>query len=78
MLLLGCGGNDKVPPGAVFKSPPIYGWGGSNLSHRFNLVNTTGKPVRILGEQHSCSCTRVEYEKTTSGTRRKRDAPDDC
>ncbi len=51
-----------VPPGGVFDLGPVFARDRPDVSHRFTVTNTTDRPVRILGERHSCECTEVTLE----------------
>ena len=35
------------------------------LVHEFLVRNTTGVPVTVLDESHSCGCSTIELERTT-------------
>ncbi len=57
--------SSKTAPTTAFDFGPILVDESPELSHRFEIRNTTRKPLRILGETHSCSCTKVDLIPTT-------------
>lgn len=50
-------------PGETHDAGPVFGVVAKSLTHRFEVVNSTDRPVRVLGESHSCTCTVVELER---------------
>lgn len=62
IVLAGCGGDSRMP-GGVFDAGPLFASSTPTLTHLFHVRNTTGRPVHILAENHSCECTTVELEK---------------
>ena len=63
-LFAGC-----VPPAIperyaeTFDAGPVFAAVTPTLTHQFRVQNTTGHPVRILDEKHSCECTEVILEQ---------------
>ncbi len=62
-LMLGCQGESTTPPGETFDAGPVFADLTPMISHRFEVRNTTSRPVRILDENHSCSCTSVNVPR---------------
>jgi len=52
------------PPGDEWVSKPIVYSPKKKLSHQFNIVNSTGERIRILGKRTSCGCTVANLENT--------------
>lgn len=63
LLSPGCVNSSKAPPGDEFDAGSVLSGTTPRLVHRFRVTNSTGRTVRLLGEAHSCDCTRVELEK---------------
>ena len=53
----------SVPPGERFEAGPILVERDPPLNHTFQVRNTTGRRVRIIAVEKSCSCTEVELNK---------------
>lgn len=62
-LPLGGGGPVISRPGGSFDAGPVATSKAKTITHTFRVVNTTGVPVRVLDQAHSCLCTTVELEK---------------
>ena len=59
---MGCSGEISRPLGKVFDAGAVFADATPVISHRFTITNTTKRPVKILEETHSCTCTAVEVE----------------
>lgn len=55
----GCTPRGDTQPGERFHAGALFKFLTPRLTHVFKVRNTLDRPVRILGEQHSCSCTKV-------------------
>jgi hypothetical protein len=49
--------------GSTFDAGPVFTGATPTLSHTFHLRNTTGRPIQILAENHSCDCTDVSVDE---------------
>lgn len=54
---------DKQPEVNAFDAGTIFSSETPTLSHVFNVRNLSNRTVKILGENHSCSCTKVNLER---------------
>ena len=64
-LLMGCGPSKPIfLPGDTHEFGPAFAHKTPTISHRFQVVNTTGKPVKIRSEAHSCGCLSSKLGKT--------------
>ncbi len=59
----GCTPRGDTQPGERFDAGALFARYTPRLTHVFKVRNTLDRPVRILGEQHSCSCTKVNLAK---------------
>ena len=50
-------------PADTFDAGPLLAVDGNTFVHRFCVVNSTGRDVRILKEKHSCDCVSAELDK---------------
>lgn len=50
-------------PGGLYDAGPVFAADRPEIVHRFQVTNTTDRPVRILGERHSCTCTAPELPR---------------
>ena len=57
-LIVGCS-SKADGTGGSFDFGPVFAAQSPTIEHEFRVVNTTGRPVKILGELHSCTCTDV-------------------
>lgn len=62
VLTVGCRSESKHPGGS-WDSGVVFSSTTTKLTHDYRITNTTGIPVRILGEEHSCGCTSVALKK---------------
>lgn len=58
IVMAGCGAR-VGQPGETFDFGPVFAADTPSLEHEFRVVNTTGRPVKLLSEMHSCTCTDV-------------------
>jgi hypothetical protein len=63
LVALGCDHSTPSTPGEVFDAGPVFVDDSPKVSHTFTVKNTTERTIQIVGESHSCVCTKVEYEK---------------
>ena len=66
-FLYGCSQAIVSVPGETFDAGPVFAADQAELSHRFQITNTTGRRVRILGERHSCTCTTTDLPRAVLG-----------
>ncbi len=58
---IGCTPKATSLPGGFFDAGAVFRSQDPSLLHDFDVVNTTGRAVRILGISRSCGCTSVEF-----------------
>lgn len=63
IAIAGCGPGGVARPGEMFDAGPVFSYLTPDLRHTFHVRNTTGRPVQIVGEHHSCSCTEIRLTK---------------
>jgi hypothetical protein len=59
----GCRPGANARPGDSHDIGPVFASVDSSIHHTFVVKNTTGSDVYIKDENHSCSCTEVDYAR---------------